>query len=104
MLATLGTAPRGDGSAVEHKWDGQRCLAVIDGDAKLYSRNGMDISRTFPEVAAALPAAVGRHRRVVLDGELVVLDEDGWPCFQRLQRRWPHGPAWNAAGWCTGCR
>jgi ATP-dependent DNA ligase len=26
---------------------------------------------------------------VILDGEIVALDDDGVPCFSRLQRHWP---------------
>uniref|UniRef100_UPI0032B12F58 ATP-dependent DNA ligase n=1 Tax=uncultured Mycolicibacterium sp. TaxID=2320817 RepID=UPI0032B12F58 len=67
----------------------RRGIAVLDGDdATLLSRNGMNITATFPEIASALPKALG-HRRVVLDGEIVALDADGVPCFSRLQRRWP---------------
>jgi bifunctional non-homologous end joining protein LigD len=54
----------------------------------LLSRNGADITRTSPEITAALPTAV-RRRSVVLDGEIVALDDQGVPCFSRLQRRWP---------------
>lgn len=90
MLATLGQPPeRFANFAVEAKYDGQRGLAVMDGGVvKLLSRNGADITHTFPEITAALPAAV-EHRRAVLDGEIVALDNSGAPSFSRLQRRWP---------------
>jgi len=74
---------------VEAKYDGQRGLAVVDGGGvTILSRNGADITRTFPEITAALPAVLG-NRSVVLDGEIVALDEAGVPSFSRLQRRWP---------------
>jgi bifunctional non-homologous end joining protein LigD len=57
----------------------------------LLSRNGADITRTFPEITAALPEAIGK-RGVVLDGEIVALDEAGVPSFSRLQQRWPQEP------------
>src|SRR4051794_36139086 len=90
MLATLGQPPKRFADfAVEAKYDGQRGLAVVElGVVKLLSRNGADITRTFPEITAALPAAVG-NRNVVLDGEIVALDKSGVPSFSRLQRRWP---------------
>jgi bifunctional non-homologous end joining protein LigD len=90
MLATLGRPPaRFADFAVEAKYDGQRGLAVVDGGGvTLLSRNGADITRTFPEITAALPTAV-RQRSVILDGEIVAPDDDGVPCFSRLQRRWP---------------
>jgi bifunctional non-homologous end joining protein LigD len=90
MLATLGRPPAQFADfAVEAKYDGQRGMAVIDcGQVTLLSRNGADITRTFPEITAALPCVVP-GRRTVLDGEIVALDEAGVPCFERLQRRWP---------------
>jgi bifunctional non-homologous end joining protein LigD len=90
MLATLGTPPtRFADFAVEAKYDGQRGMAVVDhGTVTLLSRNGADITRTFPEITAALPQALC-NRSAVLDGEIVALDEAGVPSFSRLQQRWP---------------
>ena len=90
MLATLGQPPaRFADFAVEAKYDGQRGMAVIDGGAvTLLSRNGAVITATFPEIPAALSAALSK-RDLILDGEIVALDEAGVPCFSRLQRRWP---------------
>jgi bifunctional non-homologous end joining protein LigD len=90
MLATLGKPPtRFTDFAVEAKYDGQRGLAVVDrGTVTLFSRNGADITRTFPEITAALPGVIG-NRNVVLDGEIVAPDRTGVPSFSRLQRRWP---------------
>jgi bifunctional non-homologous end joining protein LigD len=86
MLATLGTPPT-DGNAIEWKFDGQRATVLVDDAVTAFSRNGADVSRTFPELAG-IAAAVG-GRRVVLDGEIVALDAQGRPSFTRLQRRWP---------------
>jgi bifunctional non-homologous end joining protein LigD len=90
MLATLGQPPKRFADfAVEAKFDGQRGLAVIErGMVTLLSRNGADITRTFPEITAALPTALG-GRDAVLDGEIVALDDAGAPSFSRLQQRWP---------------
>jgi bifunctional non-homologous end joining protein LigD len=64
-------------------------MALIDrGQVTLLSRNGADITGTFPEITAALPAAAS-NRRMILDGEIVALDKRGIPSFSRLQRRWP---------------
>jgi bifunctional non-homologous end joining protein LigD len=60
---------------------------VVDDEVIVFSRNGADVSRTFPELGG-IPAAVG-GRRVVLDGEIVALGAQGRPSFTRLQRRWP---------------
>jgi bifunctional non-homologous end joining protein LigD len=55
------------------------------GRPRLRYRSGVDATASFPEVAAALARLPGRE--VVLDGEVVVLGDDGRPRFQRLQRR-----------------
>jgi DNA ligase-1 len=53
--------------AVEWKWDGIRVQLVrADDEVRLYSRAGDDITRAFPEIAAAVEAPG------VLDGELLV--------------------------------
>lgn len=98
MLATAGKPPaRYADFAIEAKYDGQRGIAIYrDGTVTLLSRNGADITHTFPEIAAALPAtALGRP--VVLDGEIVALDAKGVPSFGRLQRRWPQNRRPSAA-------
>lgn len=89
MLATLGKAPAsGENVATEIKWDGQRAIVAIDGETtRVWSRNGADITRTFPELAGVAEAVGGRP--MILDGEIVALDAHGRPSFTRLQRRWP---------------
>lgn len=88
MLATLGPPPSGDRWAVEWKFDGQRANLIVDrGDVITFSRNGADVTLTFPELASVSQAVGGRA--VVLDGEIVALDGQGRPSFTRLQRRWP---------------
>ena len=73
--------PEGDGWAYEPKWDGFRALAFVDGaDVHLQSRGGKPLRRYFPE----LRFPKGRY---VLDGELVILDEDGAERFDALQNR-----------------
>jgi len=56
MLATIGTElPRGEGWVFEPKYDGIRILAfATPGTVRLLSRNGLDKTRQFPEVAEAL--------------------------------------------------
>lgn len=84
MLATLTDKPFDDPDWVfETKWDGFRAIAVAGpGHASLYSRNGIDISRKYPSICAALAAI--KHE-AVLDGELVALDAHGRSRFQLLQ-------------------
>jgi bifunctional non-homologous end joining protein LigD len=70
----------------ELKLDGYRIRAAReDGEARLISRNGHDLSGAFPEIARAVAALPYDH--VVMDGEVVVLDDAGHPSFQRLQNR-----------------
>ena len=73
--------PDGDGWSYEPKWDGFRAIAFLDGDdLYLQSRSGKPLRRYFPELT--LPAG-----RMVLDGELVILDGEGHPDFDALQQR-----------------
>jgi bifunctional non-homologous end joining protein LigD len=70
----------------ELKYDGFRVLAAREaGEARLVYRRGSDATATYPDVARAVSALP--FRDLVLDGEVVVLDEEGRPSFQRLQRR-----------------
>ncbi|MBK8447275.1 MAG: ATP-dependent DNA ligase [Micropruina sp.] len=91
MLATAGT-PRDvrDGDWVfEVKWDGYRAIATVaDGHVTLTSRRGLDLTRDFPELAE-LGRLLAGHQ-AVLDGEAVLLDEQGRSSFERLQNRSQH--------------
>ncbi len=70
----------------EPKLDGYRVLAARDkGETHLLTRNGKDCRSSFPEVVRAVAALP--FERLVLDGEVVALDEQGRPSFQRLQGR-----------------
>jgi len=86
MRATLSTLPHDDsGWAFEIKWDGYRTLAFIEnGSVRLQSSNLYDVTAKYPELAG-LPDAVSAER-AILDGELVVLDDDGRPRFELIQR------------------
>ncbi len=87
MLATLGTLPVDDeGWAFEIKWDGVRAISFIEGGRiRMTSRNDKDLTPSFPEFRE-LGEILG-SRPCVLDGEIVVLGEDGAPDFGRLQHR-----------------
>ena len=71
--------------AYEMKWDGIRAAASVDDGVTLTTRNGNDVTVSYPEVVEAL--AVLGLGEVVLDGELVAFDDDGAPDFGLLQRR-----------------
>jgi len=87
MLAETGKGPFNDpGWIFELKYDGYRVLAEREGDeARIRYRRGTDATSVYPDVARALRALP--FGDLVLDGELVVLDEESRPSFQRLQRR-----------------
>jgi bifunctional non-homologous end joining protein LigD len=87
MLATLApTVPTGSQWVFEEKYDGIRALAYREnGKVRLWSRNELDLTAGFPEVAAAVAALLDGD--LVLDGELVVFDPKGVSRFQLLQRR-----------------
>jgi len=69
----------------EPKMDGVRALAFVDGNkVRLMSRRGTDQTKTYPAVVEALK---GQTERMVLDGEIVALDENGVPSFQAIQQR-----------------
>jgi bifunctional non-homologous end joining protein LigD len=90
MLATIGTElPRGEGWVFEPKYDGIRILAfATPGTVRLLSRNGLDKTRQFPEVAEALRTLSKRARRpFVVDGEIVAMRGDTPARFQELQSR-----------------
>ncbi len=86
MKATLGSLPADDDRwAYEIKFDGYRTLAFVDDRAlRLQSTNLRDVTATYPELGE-LPGGV-HARTAILDGELVVLDDDGRPRFELMQR------------------
>jgi bifunctional non-homologous end joining protein LigD len=86
MLAVAAAPFSGDGWLFEVKYDGFRMLAGRDrGRPRLRYRSGVDATSSFPELTAALARLRGGD--CALDGEVVVLGDDGRPRFQRLQRR-----------------
>jgi ATP-dependent DNA ligase len=67
----------------EIKHDGFRGLAIREGGStRLFTRNGYDISKRHPQINSELNGLPAD--RFVLDGELVVLDDDGRTNFARL--------------------
>ena len=84
MLATLVRKPFDHPDWLfEVKWDGYRAIAEIQhGQVNLYSRNRIALKQKFIRVAEALQKF---SFEAVLDGEIVVVDEQGRPDFQMLQ-------------------
>ena len=88
MLALSVTSPPPDYAnwALEMKWDGVRALAFIErGKVRLMSRTERDITVAYPELAGLGNASP--HKQLLLDGEVVVFGDDGWPDFESLQPR-----------------
>lgn len=85
MLATLAVEPfTKEGWFFEPKLDGVRVLAYVkDGDVRLSSRRGLDLTHNYPSVTESLAGAEGKF---VFDGEVVALDDKGRPSFQYLQQ------------------
>lgn len=100
MLAVLTDTSFSDPEWVfERKLDGERVLAIADGNSlRLVSRNGLDFSRSYPEVVDALRevrerdlSAIGESDSdslgsFVMDGEIVSFS-DSVTSFSRLQQR-----------------
>lgn len=77
--------PRGDEWLYELKYDGYRILAYIEGSGvRLVTRNGNDYTSRFRRIADDLMDWLA-GRAAVLDGEMVITDEQGRPDFQALQ-------------------
>ena len=87
MLATLTEKlPIGEGWEYEPKWDGYRALGYVrGGEARLYSRNGNDLTERFTSVARELVQAL-RTPDAVVDGEVVALDDHGRASFSAMQQ------------------
>jgi bifunctional non-homologous end joining protein LigD len=72
----------------EEKVDGYRMLAFKDADrVRLASRQGVDHTRRFPDIAAALLAL--EVPTLILDGEIAVFDQKLISRFEWLRRRAP---------------
>jgi bifunctional non-homologous end joining protein LigD len=86
MLALLVAKPFDrPGWVFEEKYDGIRILAYKEGPkVTLLSRNDLDRTGTFADIAAAVSQF--RDRTLILDGEVVALDPKGVSRFQFLQR------------------
>jgi DNA ligase D-like protein (predicted ligase) len=87
-------APDGDQWLHEIKFDGFRMHARLDhGEVRLLTRNGLDWTAKYPQIARAV-AALGA-RQAYLDGELCGVRPDGITSFSMIQLA---SDAGNAAG------
>jgi bifunctional non-homologous end joining protein LigD len=76
--------PVGPDWLYELKWDGYRIAVHLNnGHVRILTRGGHDWTHRFPGIEdAAKRLGVGT---AILDGEAVVLDEEGRPHFGKLQ-------------------
>src|SRR3546814_5694600 len=67
------------------KYDGYRCLLALGGgEAKIYTRTGLDWTDKFREIAeAARKIEIGS---ALLDGEIAHIDDKGSTSFSKLQQ------------------
>ncbi|MGL5831118.1 MAG: DNA polymerase ligase N-terminal domain-containing protein, partial [Candidatus Altimarinota bacterium] len=84
MLATLTKQPfNREGWIFEIKWDGYRALAdITKNKTTLVSRHGLSYQEIFAPIINSLQKI---QQKMILDGEVVVLDENGRSDFQLLQ-------------------
>lgn len=84
LASSAPDAPTGSGWVHELKLDGYRIQAHLrNGKVKLFSRNGLDWTARMAGVAAAISELDAEA--AVIDGEVVVLDEQGVSSFAALQ-------------------
>jgi len=89
QVAPVRQLPDGDKWSYEAKLDGYRCLAARrSSGVVLWSRCGNGFTDRFPQIARAcekLPPDT------LIDGEVIVLDENGRCTFNALQHSRPKG-------------
>jgi bifunctional non-homologous end joining protein LigD len=91
MMAVLTAEPFDDDDWLfEVKWDGHRCLANLGRATRLTSRTRRDMTAQFPELIDLHRQLAARN--AVVDGEIVALDRDGRPSFERMQDRFHRHP------------
>ena len=87
MLATLTDKSfNNDEWIFELKMDGMRAISIKDGDKlEMRTRNDRPLTERFPTLAAAMKDLPPDS--VILDGEIVALDENGYSHFELIQPR-----------------
>ena len=86
MLAKTGKAFDDENYFFEPKWDGLRALLFLrERKLELQNRNLRDATGSYPELQKVKDNI--RAKTAVIDGEVVVLGENGTPNFGKLQAR-----------------
>ncbi|WP_281408994.1 DNA ligase D [Mesorhizobium sp. B2-8-9] len=92
LAKLVDTVPPGDRWIHEMKYDGYRILVALGGgEARAYTRSGLDWSDRFPSILAE--ARKLKVRSALIDGEAVVMDKEGRSSFQALQNALKGAPA-----------
>ena len=91
MLARLVNRPFDNKEWVfEVKWDGVRSFLFFNKAnelTKLQARSGNEITHRYPEIVESSRASIDSTQTLIVDGEIVVLNNEGHPDFQNHQRR-----------------
>jgi bifunctional non-homologous end joining protein LigD len=84
MLCTLTKEPIDDPDYLyEIKWDGYRIISYVNNDkVVMHSRSGLNYSAKYPNIVQGL---MSLDHKLIIDGEVVVLNEAGLPDFNALQ-------------------
>ncbi|MES2648170.1 MAG: DNA ligase D [Bacteroidota bacterium] len=85
MLCTLTKAPVSDAAYLhEVKWDGYRIVSYSNkGAVRMDSRSSLDYTKKYPLLVQAIKSL--KHD-LLLDGEVVVINAEGRPDFDALQK------------------
>jgi ATP-dependent DNA ligase len=85
MLAKAGAPFDNPDYLFEIKWDGERAIAFVENGkiVRLQNRRLQDVSTRYPEIIGSTVES----NEAILDGEIVLLEEDGKPSFSKLARR-----------------
>lgn len=83
---SIPSKPLGPDFSYELKLDGIRCIARKNGPkVLLYNRHGREITRVYPDLVQDIAALDAPP--FVADGEIVAIDERGFPNFERIAER-----------------
>ncbi|WP_027155041.1 ATP-dependent DNA ligase [Mesorhizobium sp. WSM2561] len=85
MPTLVAKPPQGDDWMHEAKFDGYRTQIIIDaGSARIFTRRGLDWTSKYRDLTAA--ARTLDVENAIIDGEVVVLNEDGISDFAALRK------------------
>jgi len=89
QIAPVRELPDGGAWTYEAKLDGYRCLAAKRAaDVVLWSRRGKGFTERFSQIARACEKLPDD---TLIDGEVIVIDENGRVKFNALQHKRPNG-------------